>query len=103
MRWKNRKKSSGFRFSKSKILFLAFFLLIALLAYSFLRTSFLTIKSVDVQTEKIACTDSNQIKESSGLLGMHIILFDLSRAENTLKNNFFCIKDVEFERKLPDH
>ena len=102
MRWKNTRKASFFKVTKSRLFFLLFVLFIGYLSYLFITSNVLTIKSTEVNFEKISCATSDQIQQSSNLLGQHIIFFDLAKSVNKLKSSFLCIKDVQIIRGFPD-
>lgn len=85
-----------------KIILPLLLLLIILSTFLIIRSDLFTIKAVDVQMDKIGCTDINQLKNSIQLLGQNIFLINSSKIKSDLKNNFLCIKDVQFSRNFPN-
>lgn len=83
--------------------FLAIFSVLFLVIISALifHSGFLKITSIDVSLNKIGCTDADQIKKTSNLIGQNIILLDSSRISYEIKNKFVCVKDVNVRRKFP--
>lgn len=67
-----------------------------------LRSSIFAVSFVEVQIEKSSCSDPDQIKNSSGLLGQNIFLLNSAKLQNDLKNKFLCIRRVEVKRFFPN-
>lgn len=66
-----------------------------------LRSDVFIIRTVSVRTEKVACANSNQIKNSIQLLGQNFFLFNSAKVRENIKNNFLCVRDVETSRHFP--
>lgn len=80
-------------------------LVLLLLAGSFLvvyKSNFLNIKKIDVQTKDISCTNADQIKASTGIVGQNFFLISPSEIENNLMKKFVCIKSVITSKTFPD-
>ncbi len=52
--------------------------------------------------DKINCTTSEQIKDSSKIWGQNIFFINKKYLEKFLKDNFFCIKNINISRNIPD-
>lgn len=85
-----------------RLIFFASILLIVLAGSMLFSSNVVVINSVDVETEKVDCTDVYKIRESSGVLGQNLLLLDFKKIESDLKNNFLCIRKVEGLRIFPD-
>lgn len=77
-------------------------ILLLILTFFLIRSNIFTIKTVDVRLEKIACGDSNQIKDSSKALGQNFFLINSAKIESDLKKNYLCIKAVKISRYFPN-
>ncbi len=96
-----RKKRRRFvRFSKIIFLFLtALFILVAILVA---RSSFFHIKQIEIRGDKIGCVNSDQLKNALGLYGQNFFLLNNKKLQEDLKTKFVCIKNVVFDRLIPD-
>ncbi|MDD5415815.1 MAG: FtsQ-type POTRA domain-containing protein [Candidatus Daviesbacteria bacterium] len=86
----------------SKIIFLSLlglFILIILLAT---RSSFFSIKQIEILGDKIGCADSDQLKNESGLYGQNFFLLNSKKLQERLRTKFICIKTVTVGRLIPD-
>ncbi len=77
-------------------------LVIILVTVTLVRFNVFTISSVEVSLERIDCTNLEQIKNSSKLLGQNFFLLNSQGIENSLKNNFLCVRQVQVSRLLPN-
>lgn len=91
------------RFAGSlKIIFLSLTVILILIAFLIARSGIFNIKQIEIQGDKIDCTDSDQLKNASGLYGKNFFLLkDRELAEN-LKGKFVCIENVRSLRLIPD-
>lgn len=87
---------------RAKIFLLVFIVLIFISIFFIGNSDFFKIKSIDIQTEHIACADANQIRDSSNLLGQNIFFINSSRIKDVIKNRFICIKDIQISRNFPN-
>lgn len=85
-----------------KIILPGFTLLLIFSSFLIIRSNLFTIKSVDVSSEKVGCTDNEHIKNSSDLFGQNFFLINFSKLYYDLKKQFICIKNVTVKRQLPD-
>lgn len=67
-----------------------------------IRSNILTIKSVDIQTQNVSCTDSSQIKNLSKLLGQNFFLVSSDPIQENLKKKFICIKNINLSKSFPN-
>ena len=67
-----------------------------------LRSNFFNIKKVDIALDKINCTDSETLRDSSGILGQNLIFIDSSKIINNIKNQFICVRKIVVSRQLPN-
>ncbi len=88
--------------SKKKLVLLGLFLAIILSLFVIVRFNIFVIKSVEISLDKISCVSSEQIKNSSKLLGQNFFLINSSKVENDLKNKFICIGKVGLSRIFPN-
>lgn len=96
-----RKSRKGFiKFPKIIFLFLA--IVIILIVFLFIRSGFFNIKQIEVQGDKTDCADSDQLKKISNLFGQNFFFFDYKKLKEKLKEKFICIKNVSFNRLIPD-
>ena len=75
---------------------------ILILGFLIIRSDIFTIRSVDIGSEKIVCTNSEKIKNASKLLGQNLFLISTSKVKNAIKKKFLCIKDVALSRIFPN-
>lgn len=85
-----------------EILLLIFVVIICIIIYLLLRSNLFTIQAAQVKSEKIDCTDENNLKEKSEVLGKNIFLLDEKNIEENIKKNFICIKSVNFSKVFPN-
>lgn len=74
-----------------------------ILVISFLRSDFFTIKKIDVKSERVACANDNELKDSSGLLGQNFFLINAQKSAKKLTEKFICIKNVTLLRMPPNN
>lgn len=92
MKWiRNKKQAVGLT---------TLFILIA--TFFLIRSDIFTIKALDVDLEKITCTDANQIRNSSKILGQNLIFLNSSKIQDDLKDKFFCVKSIGISKYLPN-
>lgn len=84
------------------IILLGLVLLVIFSIFLLFRSNMFTIQSIDVQTEKISCTDNKQIRDVVPLLGQNFFLTNSAKVESKLKKRFICIKSVEILRQFPN-
>lgn len=89
-------------FTKFKIIIILFSAAILFFVFIFFKSGFFTIKQLEVKTELTNCTDENNLKDKSGILGQNFFLINEKKIKEKLKNSFFCIKDINFSKILPD-
>lgn len=97
--WKKRKKSPSF---SSKIPALIIIIIFAALVFGFLKSGLFNIKRIDTETENLSCTDQNQIKNASGLLGQNFFFVNSQKTQDVLKKKFICIKSANISKIPPD-
>lgn len=76
--------------------------LLVILIIFFLRSDFFTIKKIDVKSEKVACANDNELKDSSGLLGQNFFLVNAQKSVKKLTEKFICIKNLTLLRIPPN-
>lgn len=77
-------------------------LVVVSISFLLIRSNIFIIRSVEAQLEKAACTDAEQIKNSSKLLGQNFFFINSSKVESDLKRKFLCIKSVKISRYFPN-
>lgn len=95
-----RKKRGGFNWIIFLVIILA--LVIILTSFFVLRSDFFKIKSVDVESDKLTCTDSEKIKSLSNLLGQNLLFVNLTKTKEVIVGKFFCIRDLKISKGFPD-
>lgn len=104
MRWNKRKKQKHvLRVPKNKIILLLIVLLIPSVMFFIWRANIFAIKTIDVQTNNLGCVSKEQIRDDSHLFGQIIFFIDSIKLENDLKKKFFCVKNVDVAKKIPDY
>lgn len=84
-----------------KWLFIGLMVLL-LAAFFIIRSDFFNIKKVDIQLDKVECTNTDQIRSVTNTIGANIILLNPSYIKDTVKSKFLCVKDVFISRKFPN-
>lgn len=97
-----RRQNRIFKINKMKLVLPMVVLVIILVTVTLVRFNVFTISSVEVSLERIDCTNLEQIKNSSKLLGQNFFLLNSQGIENSLKNNFLCVRQVQVSRLLPN-
>lgn len=69
--------------------------------FIFFRSNLFTIKSVNVNFDKINCTDSETLKNFTNILGQNFFLVNSSKIKKDIMNKFYCVKDVALSREFP--
>lgn len=99
--WKRRKPKK--RFPVVLAIFpVIVILLVVFLLYLFIKTGLLTVKKVEVEGNRLGCTDVNQLKDSSALYGKNYLFINSAKIEEGLKKKYLCIKSVMLSKHLPD-
>lgn len=98
-----KKKRSNFKIIGIPLVFkiLALVLILGALYYIF-SSKILIIKKLDVKLVDVNCTDQEQIKSTSSLLGQNILFITTDQVTQKLTQKFVCIASVNLTKKLPE-
>lgn len=70
--------------------------------YYFITSGIFAVKNLEVKADKVNCTSTTNLKNSSQILGKNIFFIDKSRIEKKLKERYICVKSIGISRILPD-
>ncbi len=101
MKWRSKRRKKDFNINY-KVLLILLLTIFTILVFLFIASKFFNIKSIEVQSEKIGCSDNDQIKASVNVLGSNLFLFNSAKIEENLKNKFICIKSSTISIIIPD-
>lgn len=97
--WKRRPKKKA-RKPLFKIYFLISLLVLSAFVFTFLKSGLFNIKKIDIEGQP--CAGYEEIKNASALMGQNFFLVNKTKAEDSVKKKFICIKKAEVKRTLPD-
>lgn len=94
------------RFKKSKKKLYIFstlcILLVLILLVFFLKFNIFKINNLEVLGRNLDCVNKEQIKESIGIYGKSFLNVDTESITKKLKEKFYCIKSINYSKKIPD-
>ncbi len=102
MGWKKKNRGKSFKVASKRNLLYLTIILFFIAAFFVVRSNILIIKTIEIQTEKIGCTDKDKVEESVNLSGRYLYSVDEKKLAAELKNKYLCVKTVTLSKILPD-
>lgn len=88
-------------FKNKKLIFAFLVLIVSLIFYFLLFSPLFNVKKVDIILNNITCANSDSLKPSI-ISNKNIFLVNEKDLKDKIKNNFFCVKDVDVKKEFPD-
>lgn len=99
--WKRRKSRQRKPVGILKYFLIACLFLIFLVVFV-LKDKLFIVGQIEVTANQVGCTSSDQIKNSSSLLGQSFFALDERKITKSLLEKFICIKSINLSKTLPD-
>src|SRR3989344_4059121 len=94
------------RFKKNKkklsIFFILCIFLVLIFIVFFIKLNFFKINRLEVFGQNLDCVSKDQIKEAADLYGKSFLSVDTEVVTKKLKEKFYCIKSLNYSKKIPD-
>lgn len=85
-----------------KILIILIVLVVVAGGFFFLTSNFFYIKYLDVQTERVNCTSTEDLKNTSQILDRSIFFLDKQIVEDKLRKRYVCVKGISLSPEFPN-
>ena len=77
-------------------------ILASLFIFEIFKLNLFTVQKVEIKKTLADCASETILREKSALLNKNIFLINEKNVQDNLKENFICIKNINFSKSLPN-